>query len=197
MLKVWSLGDLESTGAGARRSASSMASSAISPESHFLERQRLRPAGASLSRARNTASRAPRYWETGNEDPTFRYNNYLEPLSLAAHRCDGCALRLSTAREGRARSDGDACSACPASSASPVTRWRTRILLARSSQHPPLLRDRCPQHLPRLPPLRAHARQFLARALCRGSGTREALLRGGTASEPHFTEYLRAWETQA
>ena len=25
----------------------------------------------------------------------------------------------------------------------------------------------------------------------------KTLLRGGTAAEPHFTEYLRAWETQA
>jgi hypothetical protein len=37
---------------------------------------------------------APRYWETGDEDNAFRYNNYLGPFSLAPHRRHGRALRL-------------------------------------------------------------------------------------------------------
>ncbi len=101
--------------------------------------------------------RAARYWETGEEDSAFRYNNYLsrfhwrhldlmdvmagfQPRGAAvAGRCGGAAGVAGQAGFLGRRGMG--------SLAGRRHRW-----------HPPLLRNGCAEHLPDVPGLRAHAR---------------------------------------
>jgi predicted PolB exonuclease-like 3'-5' exonuclease len=50
-----------------------------------LERRRLRPAGAAAAGLLHAIS-APRYWDSGDEDRDFRYNNYISRYH--ARHCD-------------------------------------------------------------------------------------------------------------
>jgi predicted PolB exonuclease-like 3'-5' exonuclease len=92
-------------------------------------------------RALKAGVQAPRYWETGDEDTAFRYNNYLSRYHwrhldlmdvLAAH--NGRAPRSWTWRR---------CSGCRASSASPATRCGTRCWRANWPQCGAIARPTC------------------------------------------------------
>ena len=120
-----------------------------------LERRRLRPAGAALPRA-EAGVQAPRYWETGDEDTAFRYNNYLGRF----HWRHIDLMDVLSGFQARARaslSDMAGLLGFPASSAS--RRAGLGCLPRRRDRaHPPLLRNGRAQHLSHLPALRAHAR---------------------------------------
>ena len=60
-----------------RSSASSRASSKYVPQLVSWNGARLRPAGAVIPRRCSTASRAACFWDTGDDDRDFRYNNYI------------------------------------------------------------------------------------------------------------------------
>ena len=109
-------------------------------------------------RALKHSIQAPRYWEIGDADRDFRYNNYLsrfhwrhvdlmdvlsgfQPRARAS--LDQVALLLGF--PGKLGMSGDKV-------------WDT-LSPGRHSRNPRLLRDRCPEHLAGLPALRIHARQ--------------------------------------
>ena len=112
---------------------------------------------------------AHRYWEVGEHDRDFRYNNYLEPLSLAAHRSHGRAvgLRRERPRVARARVAADRL----AGQARDRRRARVvRVSARRACGDSRLLRNRRAEYLPHLSALRADAR----RARCRGATRRSS-----------------------
>ena len=92
---------------------------ALHAATRVVERRRLRPAGAQSPRADSRRRGARKYWDWGDEDRDFKFNNYLgryhtrhldlmdvlamyQPRASAGARCDGAAVRLSRqARHGR------------------------------------------------------------------------------------------------
>jgi predicted PolB exonuclease-like 3'-5' exonuclease len=194
VLKVWSLGSLESS------------------EKELVERffdgiERYSPnlvswngSGFDLPvlhyRALKYGVRAPRYWETGNEDQSFRYNNYLgryhwrhtdvmDVLSGYQARAKAGleAIAMMIGLPGKLGFSGD--KVADAYLAGELTR----------------IRQYCETDV-----INTYL-VFLRFEMMRGNLTPEryaeevermkTLLRAGTAAEPHFTEYLRAWESQA
>ncbi len=109
-------------------------------------------------RALQAGVQAPRYWETGRRGHRVPLQQLPEPLSLAAHRSDGRAVGLPESRPRVARQHGAAARTARASSASRASQVWDAWLARRPARHPPLLRDRRPQHLSDLPALRAVAR---------------------------------------
>jgi predicted PolB exonuclease-like 3'-5' exonuclease len=81
--------------------------------------------------------RAARYWETGDEDNAFRYNNYLSRF----HWRHLDLMDVIARQAGFFRCRGMGC----------LAGWKP-------CGHPTLLRDRCPEYLSGVPGLRAHAR---------------------------------------
>jgi predicted PolB exonuclease-like 3'-5' exonuclease len=194
VLKVWSLGTLQST------------------EQELVERffdgiERYSPCLISWNgsgfdlpvlhyRALKYGVRAPRYWEVGNEDQTFRYNNYLgrfhwrhidvmDVLSGYQSRAKASLEAMATmiGLPGKLGFSGD--KVADAYLAGELTR----------------IRQYCETDV-----INTYL-VYLRFELMRGNFTPEryaeevermkTLLRGATANEPHFTEYLRAWEAQA
>ena len=193
-LKVWSLGDLNST------------------EGELVERffdgiERFSPdlvswngSGFDLPvltlRALAAGVQAPRYWETGDSDTAFRYNNYLSRFHwrhtdlmdvLSAYQGRGrvslqnAALLLGL--PGKLGFSGDQV----------WDAWLAGNLVG--------IRQYCETDV-----LNTYL-IYLRFEMMRGRFTREryaeelervkALLRTGSAKEPHFAEFLRAWETPA
>ena len=106
---------------------------------------------------------APRYWEVGEEDQSFRYNNYLARFHwrhtdlmdvLAGYQPRGFAALDEVATllgfPGKMGMSG-------------AKVWDA-YLGGRAGRHPRLLRDRRPEHLPGLSALRADARSPQPRA---------------------------------
>jgi 3'-5' exonuclease len=194
VLKVWSLGSLQST------------------EQELVERffdgiERYTPCLVSWNgsgfdlpvlhyRALKYGVRAARYWETGGEDQTFRYNNYLgryhwrhidvmDVLSGYQARAKAGLEAIATmlGLPGKLGFSGD--KVADAYLAGELTRIRQYcetdvintylVFLRFELMRGNLIPERYAEEVERM----------------------KTLLRGGTDSEPHFTEYLRAWETQA
>ena len=103
---------------------------------------------------------APRYWDTGDDDRDFKWNNYLEPLPRAPHRPDGRIGGLPATRHGAARRDRTTAAGFRASSAWTAARsCGRRGSAGEIADDPQLLRDRRRQHLPSLPALPADPRR--------------------------------------
>jgi 3'-5' exonuclease len=193
-LKVWSLGDLNST------------------EAELVERffdgiERFSPdlvswngSGFDLPvltlRALAAGVQAPRYWETGDSDTAFRYNNYLSRFHwrhtdlmdvLSAYQGRGRVSLQNAAMllglPGKLGFSGDQV----------WDAWLAGNLIG--------IRQYCETDV-----LNTYL-IYLRFEMMRGRFTREryaeelervkALLRAGSGKEPHFAEFLRAWETPA
>ncbi len=129
---------------------------------------------------------APTYWDTGDLDRDFRWNNYLNRYPLPAPGPDGRAVRLPGARARESRSTSRRCSACPASLAWRATRSGRHGAIGRIGRDPRLLRNRRAQHLPDLPAFRADPRpsdaaDYAARSRGCAPGSRSARKRTGSA----------------
>ena len=105
---------------------------------------------------------APRYWETGDEDQSFRWNNYLGRFHW---RHVDLMDVLSGYQGARPRGPGPSRAAArPARQARNVRRGGLgRLARWPERRDPRLLRDRRHQHLPDLPAIRAAARAAHAR----------------------------------
>jgi predicted PolB exonuclease-like 3'-5' exonuclease len=193
-LKVWSLGDVNST------------------EAELVERffdgiERFSPdliswngSGFDLPvltlRALAAGVQAPRYWETGDSDTAFRYNNYLSRFHwrhtdlmdvLSAYQSRGRVSLQNAAMllglPGKLGFSGEKV----------WDAWLAGNLVG--------IRQYCETDV-----LNTYL-VYLRFEMMRGRFTREryaeevervkTLLRAGTAKEPHFAEFLRAWETTA
>ena len=146
-------------------------------------------------RALAAGVQAPRFWETGAQDETFRYNNYLSRYHwrhidlmdvLSGFQSRGRVSLANMASllglPGKLGFDGQP--------------GVGRVAGRGPGRHPPLLRDRRAQHLADLPALRAAARPARrARSTRRSSSACAATC--AAASEPHFAEFLRAWQDGA
>jgi hypothetical protein len=191
-LKVWSLGDLNST------------------EGELVERffdgiEKYSPdlvswngSGFDLPvltlRALAAGVQAPRYWETGDSDTAFRYNNYLSRFHwrhtdlmdvLSAYQGRGRVSLQNAAMllglPGKLGFSGDQV----------WDAWLAGNLTG--------IRQYCETDV-----LNTYL-IYLRFEMMRGRFTREryaeelerakALLRAGAGKEPHFAEFLRAWET--
>jgi predicted PolB exonuclease-like 3'-5' exonuclease len=193
VLKVWSLGDPGS------------------PESELIERffdgiERFSPDLVSWNgggfdlpvlhyRALKAGVRAPRYWETGNEDSAFRYNNYLsrfhwrhidvmDVLSGYQPRAKASLSNIAAllGLPGKLGFSGD--KVADAFLAGEILQIRRYCETDVLNTYLIYLRFECMRG--NLTPER------LAEEVERV----KALLRAGS-SEPHFAEFLHAWETQA
>jgi predicted PolB exonuclease-like 3'-5' exonuclease len=191
VLKVWSLGDL------------------ASPEAELIERffdglERFSPdliswngAGFDLPvlhyRALKHGIRAARYWETGNEDSTFRYNNYLSRY----HWRHLDVMDVLSGYQPRARA-GLATVASLLGLPGKLGFSGDRVADAYLAGELLQIRQYCETDV-----LNTYL-IYLRFELMRGNFTPEryaeevervkALLRAGT-TEPHFAEFLRVWET--
>jgi predicted PolB exonuclease-like 3'-5' exonuclease len=193
-LKVWSLGDL-----GA-------------PEGELVQRffdgiDKLTPCLVSWNgggfdlpvlnyRALLHGVQAPRYWETGDEDNAFRYNNYLSRFHwrhmdvmdvLSGYQNRARASLANTASllgfPGKMGFDG------------------SQVWNAYQAGNLPGIRQYCETDV-----LNTYL-IYLRFELMRGKMTRErhadevgrvkALLRAGTSEQPHFAEFLQTWEKPA
>ena len=100
---------------------------------------------------------APRYWETGDEDNAFRYNNYLGRF----HWRHIDVMDVLSGYQARARaslSDTAVLLGYPGKLGFDGSQVWDAYLRGELDAHPPLLRNRRHQHLARLPALPAHAR---------------------------------------
>ena len=100
---------------------------------------------------------APRYWETGDEDNAFRYNNYLGRF----HWRHVDVMDVLSGYQARARaslSDTAVLLGYPGKLGFDGSQVWDAYRRRRTHAHPPLLRDRRRQYLARLPALPAHAR---------------------------------------
>jgi predicted PolB exonuclease-like 3'-5' exonuclease len=191
-LKVWSLGDLEST------------------ERELVERffdglERFSPdliswngGGFDLPvlhyRALKHGVRAARYWETGNEDSTFRYNNYLSRY----HWRHLDVMDVLSGFQPRARA-GLATVASLLGLPGKLGFSGDRVADAFLAGELLQIRQYCETDV-----LNTYL-IYLRFELMRGNFTPEryaeevervkVLLRAGT-TEPHFVEFLRVWEAQ-
>lgn len=194
ILKVWSLGTLQSS------------------EQELVERffdgiERYSPCLISWNgsgfdlpvlhyRALKYGVRAPRYWEVGNEDQTFRYNNYLGRF----HWRHIDVMDVLSGYQSRAKAGLEAIATMiglPGKLGFSGEKVADAYLAGELGR----IRQYCETDV-----INTYL-VYLRFELMRGNFTPEryaeevermkTLLRGGTASEPHFTEYLRAWETQA
>jgi len=111
---------------------------------------------------------APRYWETGDEDNAFRYNNYLGRF----HWRHVDVMDVLSGYQARARaslSDTAVLLGFPGKLGFDGSQvWDA--YRAGELAHPPLLRDGRHQHLADLPALSAHARQAHRSRACRRTG---------------------------
>ena len=78
--------------------------------------------------------KARRYWDMGDDDREFRYNNYISRYHLRHLRPDGPPVALPAARQRAARRARAAARACPASSAWTARRCGTPISAGSSTE---------------------------------------------------------------
>ena len=88
---------------------------------------------------------AARYWDWGDEDREFKFNNYLGALPHAAHRPDGRARAVPAAGQRAARRDGAAVR-LPGQARHERQRGRGGRRARRDRRRAQLLRDRRRQH---------------------------------------------------
>ena len=135
---------------------------------------------------------APRFWETGEADTEFRYNNYLNRYHW--RHTDLMDVLSGFQSRGRVSLANMACLlGLPGKLGFDGGQVWDAWQAGEIGRHPPLLRDRRAQHLADLPALRSS---------CAGSSRRaqhaeelervRAFLRA--SKEPHFAEFLRAWQ---
>jgi predicted PolB exonuclease-like 3'-5' exonuclease len=144
-------------------------------------------------RALHAGVQAPRYWETGDEDQTFRYNNYLSRYHW--RHIDLMDVLSGFQARGRVSLQNAACllglpGKLGFSGAQVWDAYLEGNLLG--------IRRYCETDV-----LNTYL-VYLRFELLRGRLTRErhaeevervkALLRAGAAKEPHFAEFLRVWE---
>ncbi len=193
-LKVWSLGDVGS------------------PEGELIERffdgvNRFSPILVSWNgsgfdlpvlsyRALRAGVQAPRYWETGDEDQSFRYNNYLSRYHW--RHIDLMDVLSGFQARGRVSLSNVACLlGLPGKLGfSGAQVWDAYL-----EGNLPGIRRYCETDV-----LNTYL-VYLRFELLRGRLTRErhaeevervkALLRAGAGKEPHFAEFLRVWEGDA
>ena len=100
---------------------------------------------------------APRYWETGEEDSAFRYNNYLSRFHWR-HLDLMDVLAGFQARARAALADVAALLGFPGKLGFSGDKVWDAYLAGRAAGRAPLLRNRCAQHLPDLPAFPVPAR---------------------------------------
>ncbi len=193
ILKVWSLGSLQSS------------------EQELVERffdgiERYSPnlvswngSGFDLPvlhyRALKYGVRAARYWETGGEDQTFRYNNYLSRY----HWRHVDVMDVLSGYQARAKAGLEAI-ATMIGLPGKLGFSGDKVADAYLAGELPRNRQYCETDV-----INTYL-VYLRFELMRGNLMPEryaeevermkTLLRAGTSAEPHFTEYLRAWEAQ-
>jgi predicted PolB exonuclease-like 3'-5' exonuclease len=192
-LKVWSLGDLNA------------------PEAELIQRffdgiEKLSPCLVSWNgggfdlpvlhyRALLHAVQAPRYWETGDEDTSFRYNNYLGRF----HWRHMDVMDILSGYQNRARASL-ANTACLLGLPGKMGFDGSQVWNAYQAGNLLGIRRYCETDV-----LNTYL-IFLRFELTRGRMTREryaeevervkTLLRAGT-DQPHFAEFLQVWEKPA
>src|SRR5690606_17443898 len=113
-------------------------------------------AGAALPGAQAQGPRAALLGDRGRR-PRLALQQLPRPLPLASPRPDGRALRVPVPRPRRAGPGGRA-ARVPRQARHERRRGVGPLARGRHRAHTPLLRDRRPQHLARVPALRIHAR---------------------------------------
>ena len=180
--KVWSLGEPDSTEAElVRRFFDGI--ERFSADAGQLERR-----GFDLPvlhyRALRHRVQAHRYWEMGDEDQSFRWNNYISRF----HWRHIDLMDVLSGFQGRGRVGLDKMAqllGLPGKLGMSGEGVWDAHLEGRSRGHPQLLRDRRHQHLPDLPALRADARPPDARG-ARARVRARARPGCGAAGKPHL-----------
>ena len=193
-LKVWSLGDL------------------AAPEAELIQRfydgiEKLSPCLVSWNgggfdlpvlhyRALLHGIQAPRYWEVGDEDTAFRYNNYLGRF----HWRHLDVMDVLSGYQNRARASL-ANTACLLGLPGKMGLDGSQVWDAYQAGNLAGIRQYCETDV-----LNTYV-IYLRFELMRGRITRErhaeevervkALLRAGKDDQPHFAEFLQAWERPA
>ncbi len=102
--------------------------------------------------------RAPRYWDTGDDDRDFRYNNYISRYHM--RHCD--LMDLLALYQGRAVAPLDEIAqllGLPGKLGMGGSQRLGRVSGGAARRHPQLLRDRRRQHVSRVPALPGDARR--------------------------------------
>ena len=124
---------------------------------------------------------SPTYWDTGEHDRDFKWNNYLNRYH--ARHLDLMDVLSAYQGRGRASLEHVALLLGPARQARDERGAGVRVLeRGPGCRDPRLLRDRRPQHVPRLAALRARPRQAPRRGIRRRNRTRAGLARRSARS---------------